>query len=123
MSQLIDPNIARQFDRLPPCDIEAEMCLLGSLLRLGDDKATAAKVRQLVETENFYQADHQAVFDAICRLHDAGKPVDLVSVRAKLEQLQVLKEVGGVPGSLSASVWLRGCKNSRQERVGAPSRQ
>ena len=38
MSQLIDPSIARQFDRLPPHSIEAEMCLIASMMAaIGSD--------------------------------------------------------------------------------------
>jgi replicative DNA helicase len=95
MSQLIDPSIARQFDRLPPNDVDAEVALIGSLLRLGHEKATLAKVRQIIDRESFYQVDHQLVYDVVCHLHDSGKAVDLLSVREALERRQVLEEVGG----------------------------
>jgi hypothetical protein len=52
MSQLIDPSIARQFDKLPPHSIEAEMCLLASMML---DKEIVGSVVQIVDREAFFQ--------------------------------------------------------------------
>ncbi len=59
MSQLIDPAVARQFDRLPPHSIEAEMCLLASMML---DKEMIGQAVQLIDRESFYQADHQIIY-------------------------------------------------------------
>src|SRR6202035_2670134 len=42
MSQLMDTSIARQFERLPPHSIEAEMCLLASLAHILNAVPSAA---------------------------------------------------------------------------------
>ncbi len=48
MSQLIDSSVARQFDRLPPHSIEAEMCLLGSMML---EKDIVGQAVRLVDRE------------------------------------------------------------------------
>lgn len=95
MSQLIDPSIARQFDRLPPHDIPAEMALLGSLLLADGDRSLYAQVRAVVDRDCLYQADHQIIFDVVCAMHDKGRAIDGLTVRAELSRRQVLEEIGG----------------------------
>src|SRR5256885_12573584 len=94
MSQLIDPSIARQFDRLPPQAIEAEMCLIASMML---DKEVVGQVVQIVDREAFYQADHQIIFDIVVKLYEQNRPIDGVIVREELAKRQLLEEVGGLP--------------------------
>src|SRR4051812_756569 len=93
MSQLIDPSIARQFDKLPPHDIGAEMCVLASMML---DRVILGEVVTIVGREDFYQADHQIIFDAVVRLYSEGRDIDATLVRAELAKRQLLEEVGGV---------------------------
>ncbi|MGE5610008.1 MAG: replicative DNA helicase [Bacillota bacterium] len=86
-----------QLDRLPPHSIEAEMCLLGSLMLAGDDRVTFAAVKALVSRDCFYQPDHAIIFETLCQLHASGKAIDAVIVREALARAGVLEEVGGVP--------------------------
>ncbi|HSZ58054.1 MAG TPA: replicative DNA helicase [Tepidisphaeraceae bacterium] len=92
MSQLIDPAIARQFDRLPPHSIEAEMCLLASMML---DKEMVGQVVQIVDREAFFQADHQVIFDVLVKLYEQNRSIDAVIVREELAKRQLLDEVGG----------------------------
>src|SRR5450432_3040439 len=92
MSQLIDSSIARQFDRLPPHSIEAEMCLLGSMML---EKEVVGQTVQLVDREAFYQADHQIIFDVLIKLYEMNRPIDAVIVFEELMKRQLLEEVGG----------------------------
>ena len=92
MSQLIDPSIARQFDKLPPHSIEAEMCLLASMML---DKEVVGNVVQIVDRDAFYQADHQILFDILLKLYEQNRPIDAVIVREELAKRQLLEEVGG----------------------------
>jgi len=92
MSQLIDPSIARQFDKLPPHSIEGEMCLLASMML---DKEVVGNVVQIVDREAFYQADHQILFDILLKLYEQNRPIDAVIVREELAKRQLLEEVGG----------------------------
>src|SRR3954463_10375305 len=92
MSQLIDPSIARQFDKLPPHSIEAEMCLIASMML---DKEVVGNVVQIVDRDAFYQADHQILFDILLKLYEQNRPIDAVIVREELAKRQLLEEVGG----------------------------
>jgi DnaB helicase-like protein len=71
MSQLIDPSIARQFDKLPPHSIEAEMCLLASMML---DKEVVGNVVRIVDRDAFYQADHQILYDILLKLYEQNRP-------------------------------------------------
>ncbi|HEY2787408.1 MAG TPA: replicative DNA helicase [Fimbriiglobus sp.] len=79
-------------DRLPPQSKEAEMGVLGSILR---DNAVLSDVLQVIRPDNFYFDGHQKVFNAVKDLYADGKPVDLVILHERLKQLKQLEDVGG----------------------------
>ncbi len=79
-------------DRLPPQSKEAEMGVLGSILR---DNAVLSEVLQIIRPDNFYFDGHQKVFNAVKDLYNDGKPVDLVILHERLKQLKQLEDVGG----------------------------
>src|SRR5256885_8855465 len=91
MSQLAD-SISAQFDRLPPSSIEAEKCLIASMML---DKEMIGSVVQIVDREAFYQADHQILWDILVKLYEQNRPVDAVILREELAKRQLLEEVGG----------------------------
>ncbi len=91
MSQLIE-SISGQFDRLPPHSIEAEMCMLASMML---DKEMVGQVVQIVTGESFYQADHQIIFDVLVGLYEQNRPIDAVILREELIKRQLFDEVGG----------------------------
>jgi replicative DNA helicase len=81
MSQLVDSSLAGQFDRLPPHSIEAEMCLLASMML---DKEMIGAVIPLLDRDAFYQADHQIIFDILIKLYEHNRPIDAVIVRERI---------------------------------------
>ncbi len=85
-------EIESQFDRLPPHSIEAERCLVASMLI---ERKAIGDVLPLVDREAFYQTDHQIYFDVISELHRNDKPIDAVIVRAELQNRQKFEEAGG----------------------------
>jgi replicative DNA helicase len=95
MSQLIDSSIARQFERLPPHSVEAEMCLLASMM-LDVSKDAIGQCVQMVDEEAFFQADHQILFRVLKQLYEANRPIDAMIVREELIKRQVLEEIGGI---------------------------
>ena len=79
-------------DRVPPHDVEAERAVLGCCL------ISAFAVREASETlqtADFYKANHRAVFREIVALAASGEAVDVLTVRAALENAGVLDRVGG----------------------------
>src|SRR6059058_4543303 len=93
MSQLAD-SLTGQFDRLPPSAIEAERCLIASMML---DKEMIGSVVQIIDREAFYQADHQIIFDILVKLYEQNRPVDAVILREELAKRQLLDEIGGTP--------------------------
>lgn len=91
MAQLVDTS-AGQFDRLPPHSIEAEMCLIGSMML---DRSTIPSARAMVDKDSFFSADHQIIFESLCALHDKGRAVDVLLVREDLIRRGVYEDVGG----------------------------
>src|SRR5438067_2046804 len=79
-------------DRLPPQNKEAEMGVLGSVLR---DNAVLNDVLQIIRVDNFYYDAHQKVFQAVTDTYNDGKPVDLVILLDVLKQRKQLDDVGG----------------------------
>jgi len=79
-------------ERLPPHDLDAEIAVLGSVLL---DNATLAAVRAVIKADDFYSPDHQAIFSAMEAMADEGKPVDAVTLAAKLREQGDLEDVGG----------------------------
>ena len=92
VSELIDPQIASQFDRLPPHSIEAEQGLIASMML---DREAIGQCIQLVERDAFYQTDHQIIFDILIKLYEQNKPIDVIIVREELIKRQLLEEIGG----------------------------
>src|SRR5690348_10138519 len=91
MSQIADA-ISSQFDRLPPHSLEAERCLIASLML---DKEMIGQVVPLVDRDAFYQTDHQIYFDILVKLYEQNKPIDAVIVREEMIKRQLWEEVGG----------------------------
>jgi replicative DNA helicase len=91
VSQLVE-SISSQFDRLPPSSIEAEQCLLASMML---DKEMIGQIVQVIDRDSFYQADHQIIYDAIVKLYEQNRAIDAVIVREELIKRQILDEIGG----------------------------
>jgi replicative DNA helicase len=91
VSQLAE-SLTGQFDRLPPHSVEAEMCLLASMML---DKEMIGQIVQIVDREAFYQADHQIIYDLLVKLYEQNRPVDAIILREELIKRGLYEEVGG----------------------------
>lgn len=79
-------------EKLPPQSIEAEQCLLGSLLL---DKNAIIKVADFLQTRDFYKKIHQEIYQVALELFEKGEPVDLLSTSTRLKEKGLLEEIGG----------------------------
>ena len=79
-------------DKLPPQSVEAEQCLLGSLLL---DNTAIIKIADSVVAKDFYKAIHQEIYQAMVDLFEKSEPVDMVSVKNRLKSKKKLEEIGG----------------------------
>ncbi len=79
--------------RLPPHSVEAERSLLGGLML---DQRAWDQVADVVGADDFYRADHRAIFDTIATLTEQNRPPDAVTVSEQLEREGRLESAGGI---------------------------
>lgn len=78
-------------DRILPQDLFVERSVLGSLLI---DNNLISTVINSVDESVFYSTAHRRVYRCMCQLHDAGTPVDLITLTADLRRREWLESVG-----------------------------
>ncbi len=78
--------------RLPPQNIEAEQCVLGSVLQQAGAMARAA---ELLTPEDFYRDAHRHIFTSMIVLFEKSEPLDFITVGNHLRDARKLDEVGG----------------------------
>ena len=69
-------------ERLPPQNLEAEQCVLGSMLL---DAQCIGDVLLILAAEDFYLPANAEIFSVMAELFDANQPVDLVRARYVVE--------------------------------------
>ena len=87
-------NSRKQSDaaKIPPQNIDAEMSLLGAILIDGE---IIADLTDKVSTGDFYDKRHDTIYDAMLRLYERHKPVDLLTLSDELRRKDELEMVGG----------------------------
>jgi len=79
-------------DKIPPHSVEAEQCLLGSLML---DKNAILKIVDFLQPRDFYKTQHQEIYATMQTLFEKGEPIDLLSVANLLKERNKLEEIGG----------------------------
>ncbi|KKT14501.1 MAG: Replicative DNA helicase [Candidatus Yanofskybacteria bacterium GW2011_GWF2_43_596] len=80
-------------DKLPPRNTDAEKSLLGSLLI---DREAINKVVDFLRPEDFYNRNHQIIFEAIITLFEKREPIDLLNLSNRLQDSGNLDISGGL---------------------------
>jgi replicative DNA helicase len=78
----------------PPQNLEAEQSVLGAVL-LSDTALPALIIDERLHAEDFYREAHGIVFTAMLDLHNAGEPVDALTLVEHLKQAGKLEAAGG----------------------------
>jgi replicative DNA helicase len=81
-------------DRIPPASLDAEQRVIGAML-LDPDHVDV--VSEVVVASDFYAHVHEFWFGQIVALHEAGKPVDQVSVAESVRSHRDFDKFGGYP--------------------------
>ena len=76
----------------PPWDGEAEQSVLGAILLRA---AALDEVADLLIPDDFYRTAHGQIYRVMLALYNQERPVDLVTVTARLKELEWLDNVGG----------------------------
>ncbi len=79
---------------LPPHSLEAEQGLLGAILC--DGARVLDRIEGAVSAADLYRDDHRRIFTAAKALHDAGKPVDVLTVSDALTARGESDQTGGL---------------------------
>ncbi|MCD5375443.1 replicative DNA helicase [Candidatus Gracilibacteria bacterium] len=79
--------------KVPPYSLEAEKSVLGSLLI---DKDGFIIVGDLLTHEDFYDDANAKIFEVMFELFRFNKPIDLITVREKLDDKKLLDSIGGI---------------------------
>jgi replicative DNA helicase len=87
-------NFSGFLGRTPPSDVNAEMCVLGSMLISSD---VIGDVTDVLQGEDFYKPAHQTIFDSIISLDARGERPDAITLVAELTKNNTLERVGGAP--------------------------
>lgn len=78
--------------KIPPQNIDAEKSLLGAVLI---DEEVLADVSEIVKPKDFYDKNHQMIFDGMMRLYEKHSPVDMLTLTDELKRKDHLELIGG----------------------------
>ncbi|MDF1614700.1 replicative DNA helicase [Desulfurivibrio dismutans] len=78
--------------RLPPQNVEAEQCVLGSVLL---QEGAMSKAVEVLTPEDFYREGHRHIFTAMVALFEKSEPLDLITVTSFLKDSRHLDQIGG----------------------------
>jgi replicative DNA helicase len=84
--------VANSPQRLPPQNLEAEQCVLGSVLL---QQGALVKVIEYLSPEDFYRDAHKTIFAAMVELFERSEPQDLITVTNILKDKNRLDAIGG----------------------------
>jgi replicative DNA helicase len=87
-------------DRQPPCSIEAERAVLGSLLLLPE---VCDEVALILRPDDFYDDANARIYRHIVELHDSGKPVEVQLLLQRLKDSGDYDAIGGASYLLEIS--------------------
>ena len=87
------PDVRGLLDQPMPHAIEAEMSLLGAMIL--DSQVIGDVAQILASPEDFYRAQHAAIYRVLTDLYNRNLPIDLVHLNQKLRDQGVLEQIGG----------------------------
>ncbi len=79
-------------EKMPPQNLEAEMCVLGSMLI---EEHAIADAIELLDSSCFYNEKNRRVFDCILKLYANNKAIDIVTLIEELKKTEDLDKLGG----------------------------
>ena len=91
MADLV-PSAPSASERSLPHNLEAERCVLGSILI---HNAAFNSAAELLDADDFFRDAHRRVFDRMVDLNERGEAIDLVTLKDELGRAGDLDAVGG----------------------------
>ena len=78
--------------KIPPQNLDAEKSLLGAVLI---DDETLADITEHVSVGDFYEKRHDIIYQAMMRLYEKHRPVDLLTLTDELKRKKEIELIGG----------------------------
>jgi len=78
--------------KLPPNSVDSEQSVLGGLLL---HNQAWDRVADILNTNDFYQASHRIIYDAIVTLLEHDKPADILTVKEQVIKTHSEESIGG----------------------------
>ncbi len=78
--------------KIPPHDAQAEKSILGAVLI---DSSSFSLVAEFVHPHHFYQRENTVIYEAMLKLYQEQKPIDIVTLKNQLKNDGHLKTAGG----------------------------
>ena len=78
--------------KVPPHSVEAEQAVLGGVML---DNQAWEIILELVSEEDFYRAEHRALFRTIMMLAGRNSPLDVLTLSEALKETELLEKAGG----------------------------
>lgn len=79
--------------RVLPHSIEAEQSVVGAMLM---DKEAIMTAAEVITGKDFYQTSYGTIFESMVELYNEGKPVDLITLQARLKEKDVPEEISSL---------------------------
>ncbi len=89
---MADANNININPEIPPNDFEAEQAVISSMIFDIDGIAVAY---EMLKPEDFYRPEHKVIFEAIVEMYSNSQPVDVITLKNKLEAMNMLSNIGG----------------------------
>ena len=86
-------NDLSYFKKVPPHDAEAEQAVLGCMFM--DKDAVNIAVEKL-KSDDFYMPENKVIFEAMQELFSSATPIDIITVKNKLEEKNTFAQIGGL---------------------------
>lgn len=86
------PRVDEILDRAPPCDVSAEMGVLGSILLLPD---VANDLALILRADDFYDDANRKLYQHMMSMVDAGMKIDVMLLVNRLKQANDYELIGG----------------------------
>lgn len=79
--------------KIPPHAIEAEQSVIWSILI---DKDCFITIWDMLKSDDFYSDVNSTIFSVIFDLYKLNKPIDLITVKEKLDDKKLLDKIGWI---------------------------
>lgn len=91
-AKLIPRDVSESMGKMPPMACDLEEAVLGAVML---EKNAIVEVVDILRAEDFYSEAHRTIYVAVLDLYKESLPIDILTVRKRLEKAGKLELIGG----------------------------